>query len=303
MRTLESRLAAVAAEPNSDLVLDRAQLAAGDNGGALFTMTGTVKEGEGGWFVWVVDRQRKTYRLIRMDGTPRDAIRIAEHLATLGVPADLNGIQARIDRARANRARQRKEAVSHHIVEQRLAPPRPDRSSGAPQVAPDDENQYETQSWGSCSGSTEGHVETWELASLVAGPFPLTRSYAFNQWAGWWDETGSSWVTDRGGSCWAEPLSFAFTTWYWDTCDFHFPGIYFGFSDVLVTGNYHNWDFGFDDLPTFVFSGIGLTGSNRMVTYNSFHYADGEGVFSEDWGLALIWGEVWISPFSFNTCP
>lgn len=196
--------------------------------------------------------------------------------------------------------------MSHQHVEQGSGqPPGLKARNGAHDLGAKGESEPESLlSWGTCSGSMEGHVETWELASLVAGPFPLTRSYAFNQWNGWWDELGwRGWSTNRGGSCWAEPLSFAYTTWYWDTCSFHYPGTYPGFSDVLVTGNYHNWDFGIDELPTYVFSGIGLTGSNGTTSYSSFHYADGEGVFYEEWGLALIWGELWISPFSYNNCP
>lgn len=44
---------------------------------------------------------------------------------------------------------------------------------------------------------------------------------------------------------------------------------------------------------------------SRSIAVGSsfFHYADDEGVFYEDWGLALIWGEVWISPFSYDNCP
>ena len=291
MEKLAGSLQPMRADPESDVTLEKVMVTRDEGGRSLLRMTGRVKAAPASSMVWIADLESNTYRIFRITDPEKDSVRVADHLRMRGKPANVAGIRAAIEKARDANQKDVEATISRAKKEQ-VDPASAPKKKGA--IIPLSQDPLRGAA---CYGFASGNIETWEVASLFWGPFPLTRTHTLNQWDRWpwgWDyelnmPTGWSWHTYRGGGCWAEPESFAYTTWYVDRCSWYWPATWDLYSDVLVTGEYHNNDFGDDNLPTYVSSGFGITFSNGFISWNSYHFADGEGVIAIP---DLIWGHV-----------
>lgn len=135
-----------------------------------------------------------------------------------------------------------------------------------------------------CSGSWTAMVETLEPVSHLPLIYePLTRVTV----SGFWSNAGANGCTFRqsyNGSCWATPLSFAYTTWYKDSCLRYFD---------TQSGAFHNDDFGWDHLRTYATTAVKINRTSIGV------FVKWSANYSGEWWPAL-YGQMTES--GSNTC-
>lgn len=103
-----------------------------------------------------------------------------------------------------------------------------------------------------CSGN-------WSAAVVVNDP--VGADLAGANVSGSWGITGVQtcrWRENYFGSCWADPDTFIHTTWYVDAC-------YRAWS--TVRGDFHNDDWGFDNLRTYAHASVGIRRVDGLGTF------------------------------------
>jgi hypothetical protein len=266
---------------DSEATLDEIFLATDFVGHTRLVMSGPLTKARQRFF-WLVDRQNGEYRIVRLTNDPmNDARRIQKIYKKLGVDVSPEHLAYNL-LPESQRLKDRLREIEGRIIllgpqadaRDGAAPYSPNVTPAAfvtnvgrylfkPTVAAtaqseacDEDadatfprrmptatlvyNMVRAAQWQvDCSGTAWADVQTWEPAKYLFNVDQLNETYAEASYA---TRNGNLTYTSKYGTCWANPSTFANTTWGVDSCATTNTSSY-NYFDYAKTGTYFNTDF------------------------------------------------------------
>ena len=115
-------------------------------------------------------------------------------------------------------------------------------------------------------------IQGWEPARYVSNVAHLTETSVTANFA----RSNGNWGWAGFAGCWANPLTFVYTTWYVTACRPAASPWIDGYLDFSNWGEYMNWDFFMDAVPTQIFQQAAVNYSSGFGSWSTFHYDEGE---------------------------
>ena len=242
-----NRVMKVRPHPKTEAILDELWMTTDDQGRRRLTMTGPLVDRKLQRLFYLIDPATNTYRLIRLTGNDdQDTQRVQQAFTEAGGQVTAESIKIRLTTQRE--AAEERDRSFKTKIEQGVAPQesrlhvdcRP-RVTDEPAMTDHGPAVWEDDQWStSCDGFAWADIQTWEPARYFFDVLHLNETFAAADWTHY--EPSGYTPNSRSGSCWANPQTFIYTTWYQTYCNKTYTSFYHGF-DWTVTGNYVNWDF------------------------------------------------------------
>ena len=279
--------------PRTEVVPDEMWLTTDSAGRRKVTMSGALTNRQLERLFWFVNPHTNTYIMLRLTADDSgDAKRITKVYHDVGLIASEESVIELLRQQRTSaeeRERSLKASAKGQVADV--------TASGAlcPTVLTDEEESRdhgpaasESAQWTTrCDGFGWANIQTWEPARYLFDVLHLNETQAA---ASWDHYEPSGWIPNtRSGSCWANPQTFAGTSWYTTMCRKEFTSSYHSF-DWAVTGNYVNFDFSYY-----------VTGVSRWISITST--ASVQSTYSQGiWGAQYIedtqnWLRQWYETF------
>ena len=252
---------ALAAESITDSVLQTFAVSEVE-GHRIFHIEDRLSTGYSDFF-WVVDATNNTYSTIRMSwDINSDSQRI------------FNAVSAKLPQSSYTLARIKQAVAAVHSLKLGLVADQEDRNAGASFTANSDDPDYPN-----CWGDASATIVTYD-------PVPIMLTYT-TSYAHWYYPGNGTYISTGGGECWANPDSDAGTSWFVDSCKGTHSSDAFHSRHTTWNRSY-NYDFGFDNLSTWVLQKSEVRHDNGWARYVTSH---------KDWGEGseLIYGYVLIA--------
>ncbi len=266
---LRDGLKSLAADPRTDVVLPEVSVALGKEKGRAISIKGTFGKGAKGnqdqSYFWTIDLRRGTYRIFNLSdavsGPGTDAERIHAHLKSLGSDITVTELWQQLSE-RQLRLGEQKQLLQQGSRIDRQAP-RSGKGGFSGEI--NQEGYY-------CFGSMTAGIQGWEPARYVSNVAHLTETSVTANFA----RSNGNWGWAGFASCWANPLTFVYTTWYVTACRPAASPWIDGYLDFSNWGEYINWDFFMDAVPTQIFQQAAVNYSSGFGSWSTFHYDEGE---------------------------
>jgi hypothetical protein len=139
-----------------------------------------------------------------------------------------------------------------------------------------------------CLGAAWARYETWEPAAYLFPVEVLNKTYTSGTWAHYLPAGTFDAQYER--SCWANPFTFAGTSWYTTWCYRPPPTVSYSYLDISTTGQYVNTDFSYYVFG--VFRPVSITASASIQSYYGTSIYGGQ--YYED---TQNWLAQWYEPF------
>jgi hypothetical protein len=259
---LRDRLQSLAPDPRTDVVLPDVSVALGSGKGRAISLRGELLGGaqEQSYF-WTIDLRRGTYRIFTLSNPTADARRIQAHLKSLGSDVTATQLWQQLMERQLRLGERQQLLAEGTRIDRQPAPSEKDGSAIELNLVGE-----------TCSGYMDVGIQAWEPARYISPVAHLTETYVsanFGRSAGnwgWWGVAG----------CWANPQTFAYTTWYTTACRPSASPWRDGYLDLSSWGEYINWDFFMDAVPTYVYQQAAANYSSGFGSWSTFHYDEGE---------------------------
>lgn len=227
--------------PVSDEAVPEATLTSDGKGRRRYTLSQIPMSKDRATVIfWVIDKRSNRYAVLRLgDDVAKEAKRISGMYQMLGVRVNPSDIERHYSAVKADAEARRRRDLERRPA-RRLAERSHDAGSGPSAVVIDDMAIEEE-----CSGGGWVNIKTYEPAAYVFPVSHLNETSVNGSWIRW-PASGEVWATSTGGECWANPETFAYTTWFTKECIPQRIEKAVNFIDISTIGIYHNYDF-FDD--------------------------------------------------------
>ena len=263
---LRGDLKSLKADPRTDVVLPDVSVALGKEKGRAVSIKGTFAKGAKGnqdqSYFWTIDLRRGTYRIFNLSdavsGPGADAERIHAHLKSLGSDVTVTQLWQQLSE-RQLRLGERKQLLQQESrIDRQAAPSGKGGFSGEMNL----EGYY-------CFGNMTAGIQGWEPFRWVFNVLHLTETAATANFA----RSNGNWGWAGIAGCWANPETFVYTTWYVTACRPAASPWLDGYLDFSTWGEYINWDFFWDVIPTYIYQqaavnysgGIGIPGARSTT--------------------------------------
>lgn len=223
-------------------------------------------------FFWFVDTRTNTYGTINISwDVNADAERIQ------------NALRAKLPQQTFSLDRFKQKVAEIHTLKLGIVADNQERSAGlnssSSSVRPSDAGHDDDENYPNCWGNASATIVTYDPLVIM---LTYTTSYAH-----WYYPGNGSYITTGGGECWANPDSDAGTSWFVDSCTGTDASDSFHSRYTTVNDSY-NYDFGFDNVATWVSQKSEVRHDHGWARYVTSH---------KDWGEGheLIYGYVLIA--------
>ncbi|MEO7190846.1 MAG: hypothetical protein ABI051_07285 [Vicinamibacterales bacterium] len=216
-------------------------------------------------YFWVVEPQLGSYSVVVLTGSDSDAIRVRRMYERRGLTVPLERIRERLIKSREQLTRLRLTGVSAAT------------SIGVPASRHGVTLTDALETPGSepatiyCTGGAEVREEAWEPARWIWNVDELARTTFSTTWER--DETDI--YPDSQGQCWANQLTFFYTSWQVTSCGVNIDRRTNYFDDYTY-GEYLNYDFMFNSVTTTIWSQAGVQFTNGAAYWHGYTSSSGE---------------------------